>query len=68
MNTEKKFLYKELTGGIINSSYNVLNALGCGLLEKIYENSLARELELRKKKVLPQKKFNYKFCQTEAAI
>ncbi|MCK4809312.1 MAG: GxxExxY protein [Candidatus Omnitrophica bacterium] len=68
MNTEKKFLYKELTGKIISSSYNVLNALGCGLLEKIYGNSLAWELELRKKKVLPQKEFNYKFCQTETAV
>jgi len=40
MNTEKEFLYKELTGEIIEASYSVHNSLGCGLLEKIYENSL----------------------------
>jgi len=37
MNTEKEFLYKELTGEIIEAAYNVHNSLGCGLLEKIYE-------------------------------
>ncbi|MCK4809931.1 MAG: hypothetical protein KAS99_03220 [Candidatus Omnitrophica bacterium] len=26
---------------MISSSYNVHNTLGCGLLEKVYENSLA---------------------------
>jgi len=44
MNTEKEFLYKELTGEIIEVSYNVHNSLGCGLLEKIYENSLIWEI------------------------
>jgi len=41
MNTEKEFLYKELTGEIIESACSVHNTLGCGLLEKVYENSLA---------------------------
>jgi len=45
MNTEK-FLYKELTGEIIDSACNVHNVLGRGLLEKVYENSLALELQL----------------------
>ena len=57
MNTEKEFLYKELTGEIIEAACKVHNALGCGLLEKIYENSLAWELELRKRKVSLQKEF-----------
>ncbi|MBU4479206.1 MAG: hypothetical protein KKH34_09025 [Candidatus Omnitrophica bacterium] len=37
-----------LTREIITSACNVHNTLGCGLLEKIYENSLAR--------------VNYKLC------
>ncbi|MCK4809750.1 MAG: hypothetical protein KAS99_02290 [Candidatus Omnitrophica bacterium] len=63
MNTEKGFFYKELTEESRSSSYNILNTLGCGLLEKIYENLLAGELELKKKKVLPKKKFNCKFSK-----
>ena len=68
MNTEKEFLYKELTGEIISSSYNVPNTLGCGLLEKVYENSLAWKLELRKKRVLPQKEFKIIYREKEIGI
>ena len=34
----------ELTEKIIGCAYNVSNTLGCGFLEKVYENSLAHEL------------------------
>jgi GxxExxY protein len=37
----------QTTGEIINAAYEVHNALGAGFLEKVYENALARELELR---------------------
>ncbi|MCK4810160.1 MAG: GxxExxY protein [Candidatus Omnitrophica bacterium] len=67
-NTEKEFRYKELTGEIISSSYNVLNTLGCGLLEKIYENSLVWELELRKKKVFPQKEFKVIYREKKVGV
>ena len=40
MDTVKEFLYKELTKEIIDSACSVQNYLGCGLLEKVYENSL----------------------------
>ncbi|MCK4810597.1 MAG: GxxExxY protein [Candidatus Omnitrophica bacterium] len=53
---------------MINSSYNVLNVLGCGLLEKIYENSLTWELELRKKKVFSQKEFKVIYREKEVGI
>ena len=68
MNTEKEFLYKELTGEIIDSACKVHNTLGCGLLEKIYENSLARELELRKRKVSLQKEFKVIYRKKEVGI
>ena len=68
MKISKEFLYKELTGEIIEASCNVHNTLGCGLLEKIYENSLAHELELRGKKPLPQKEFKVVYRGKEVGI
>ena len=68
MDTEKEFLYKELTGEIIESAYNVHNTLGCGLLEKIYENSLAWELELRGRKVSLQKEYKVVYRKKEVGI
>ena len=68
MNTEKEFLYKELTGERIDSACNVHNTLGCGLLEKIYENSLAWELELRGRKVSSQKEFKVIYREKEVGI
>ena len=38
---------EQTTGEIINAAYEVHNALGVGFLEKVYENALARELQLR---------------------
>lgn len=68
MNTEKGFLYKELTAEIIESVYNVHNTLGCGLLEKVYENSLARELGFRGKKVSLQKEYSVIYREREVGI
>ncbi len=68
MNTEKKFLYKELTGEIIESACNVHNALGCGLLEKVYENSLTWDLELRGRKVSLQREFKVIYREKEVGI
>jgi GxxExxY protein len=48
MNTEGKTLLddqlNELTRRIIGCAYTVANVLGCGFLEKVYENALAHEL------------------------
>jgi GxxExxY protein len=68
MNTEKEFLYKELTGEIINASCDVHNTLGCGLLEKVYENSLAWELELRKRRVSSQREFRVIYRSKEVGV
>lgn len=56
MNTDKSDILKSLfdvnqdsinkiTEKIIGCSYSVSNALGCGFLEKVYENALAHELK-----------------------
>jgi GxxExxY protein len=61
-------LYKELTSEIIDAAFAVHNTLGCGLLEKVYENSLAWKLELRKQKVALQKEFRVIYREKEVGI
>ncbi len=43
-----------ITEKIIGCSYTVSNVLGCGFLEKVYENSLAHELRKAGLKVFQQ--------------
>jgi len=38
-------LYEELTGRILKCAFHVQNTLGCGFLEKVYENALVVALE-----------------------
>ncbi|PKN91980.1 MAG: GxxExxY protein [Chloroflexi bacterium HGW-Chloroflexi-6] len=40
-------LYEEITSDIIQAFYQVYNTLGYGFLEKVYENSLSKELAKR---------------------
>ena len=65
MNTDKSEILKSLfddkldkinkiTEKIIGCSYTVSNTLGCGFLEKVYENALAHELRKVGFKVLQQ--------------
>lgn len=48
----------EITEKIIGSAYEVSNTLGCGFLEKVYENSMAKELKCKNLKVDQQKKIS----------
>jgi GxxExxY protein len=41
---ESKDAVNKITEKIIGSAYKVANELGCGFLEKVYENALAYEL------------------------
>jgi len=43
MNTDRQKLNK-ISERIINCAFEVHNALGCGFLEKVYENALTIEL------------------------
>jgi len=45
--TMKELIYEEITGQIIGAAFEVYNTLGYGFLEKVYENALIRELQLR---------------------
>ena len=41
---ERREKLNEVSGRIIGCAYAVANGLGCGFLEKVYENALAHEL------------------------
>ena len=43
-----------VTEEVIGAAYQVANVLGCGFLEKVYENALAIELRKRGREVLQQ--------------
>lgn len=47
----KDYKHKELTYQILNAAFKVHNTLGCGFLEKVYENALVYELKLREFKI-----------------
>jgi len=44
---EKEFYHKELTYQIIGAAFEVYKLLGYGFLEKVYENALIKELQLK---------------------
>jgi GxxExxY protein len=68
MSPEKEYLHKELTREIINSALKVHNALGCGLLEKVYENALVWDLQLKEKKVSSQKEFIVSYREKDVGL
>jgi GxxExxY protein len=52
---------KELTGQIIGAAFEVHNLLGYGFLEKVYENALIKELQIRGLKVKAQYPIKVKY-------
>ena len=63
-----ELLHRDLTGDIIDSAIRVHNALGCGLLEKVYGNALVWDLELKKKAVSSQKEYKVFYYEREVGI
>ena len=57
MKAETELLHKDITKEIIDSAYQVHNALGCGLLEKVYNNALVVDVESKGRKVAAQQEF-----------
>lgn len=58
---DKDFKHKELTHGILNAAFEVHNLLGCGFLEKVYENALVYELRMREYTVEVQKNIEVRY-------
>ena len=58
MNTNQTaLLHKELSFEVVGAAMEVLNTLGHGLNDKVYENALVAELRLRRIHVDQQKRF-----------
>ena len=53
--SKSKIKYQELTENIIKAAYTVHNTLGCGFLEKVYQNAMVIELAKRGIKADSQK-------------
>ncbi|MEW6608722.1 MAG: GxxExxY protein [bacterium] len=64
----KEFKYKETTYQILNAAFEVHNALGCGFLEKVYENSLIHELRLKRMHVESQKEIKIFYKGKEVGV
>jgi GxxExxY protein len=60
-----ELLHQELTDVIIKTFYEVYNELGCGFLEKVYQNSLYLELKNKGYNVEAQKRINVYYKGTE---
>ena len=54
MNTVGKKELNKISESIIHCAYEVHNSLGCGFLEKVYENALFLELSRRNIQVVQQ--------------
>ena len=58
----------KLTEKIIGCAYKVSNELGCGFLERVYENALAHEIRKLGVKVEQQKKIEVYYDGVEVGI
>ena len=54
---EHELIYKEEVYNIVNSAIEVINSLGHGLFEEVYENALIVEFSLRNIPFLQQQRF-----------
>jgi GxxExxY protein len=62
MNTDKRRSeLDELTEKVIGCAFTVSNTLGCGFLEKVYENALAQEFRKRGIKFSQQQPIQVKY-------
>ena len=57
--------FKDLTEKILDAFYKIYNKLGCGFLEKVYENAMM--IELRKEgircSIILESSFIYVLCE-----
>ena len=52
---------EELTGVVLKCAFDVSNQLGCGFLEKVYENALIVSLENNGVTAVPQKSIDVRY-------
>ena len=64
----EEYLHQELTKDILASAFRVYNALGCGLLEKVYGNALSWDLRLNNRQVVEEKEYKVIYREREVGI
>lgn len=64
----EKVTINGITEKIIGCAYKVMNELGCGFLEKVYENALAHEIAKFGLNVARQKKIKVYYDEIEVGI
>ena len=58
---EKDIVFPELSRRIMAAAFNVLNTLGCGFLEKVYENAMVVEMRDQDLSSVVQVPFDVKY-------
>jgi GxxExxY protein len=58
---ERRLILDQLTEKVIGCAHQVSNGLGCGFLEKVYENALAVELQQAGLSVEQQRKIEVRY-------
>ena len=64
----EKLKHEEISYQIIKAAFEVHNILGCGFLEKVYENALIHELNLSGLKVETQKEIKVAYKGKEVGL
>ncbi len=59
--TKSNYIHSKLTEKIISCAYDVYNKLGCGFLEKVYENAMMIKLKKNGLKAIQQAAVNVSF-------
>ena len=60
---ERRDALNQISEKIIGCAYNISNSLGCGFLEKVYENALVVELRSNGLKAVQQQPIKVKYKQ-----
>lgn len=58
---ERRLMLDQVTEKVIGCAHQVSNGLGCGFLEKVYENALAVELQQAGLSVTQQRKIEVRY-------
>jgi GxxExxY protein len=64
MNANERESIELLIQNVVGAVYEVANTLGCGFLEKVYRQALARELTLRGKSVSQEVAYSVAYKDT----
>lgn len=68
MHDSQEYIFQDLTREILASAFRVHNALGCGLLEKVYVQAMIWDLKLNNKQVEAEKEFKVLYREKQVGV